>query len=213
MSTTQTDATKSPSLGINLPNKLTILRLVLTPVFVVLLSFDSFLFIFVATLVAIVASISDYLDGHIARSRNLVTNFGKLFDPVADKVFFTAALVMIMLLDDLYIPGWTVVAILSREFLVTGARSLAATEGMVIAANSWGKAKTVVQTIFMYCCLGFVLLKYVVEYVLPEYVPYYVVFLRWGSFSAAILVALVTIYSGVQFALMNWRALKLDQLA
>jgi len=99
----------------------------------------------VACLIFIIAAITDSLDGHIARSRNLVTNFGKFLDPLADKLLVAAALIALVGKD--MIPSWFVTVIIAREFMVTGIRLLANGEGRVIAASIWGKIKTVTQVI------------------------------------------------------------------
>ncbi len=110
----------------NLPNRLTVARLIMVPLFVLLMVFDDFFAYLAANIVFLIASLTDYFDGKIARERNLVTNFGKLMDPLADKVLIAAAFVMLMGVPVLNIPPWAIVAILAREFLVTGARSMAA---------------------------------------------------------------------------------------
>lgn len=164
----------------------------------------------------IAAALTDYYDGKIARERNLITNFGKLFDPVADKVLMAAALIMLMTLPDLRIPGWTIVAIFAREFLVTGARTLAAAEGMVIAADRWGKAKTVMQMIYVLTFLFFaILLEMLDTYtglgkLVPGGTELYRHAVGLASRGAIVLVALYTVYSGVQFARTNWKNLGLD---
>lgn len=114
-------------------------------IFVILMSFPHVCTFATAYVLFVVACFTDYFDGKIARKRDLVTNFGKLMDPLADKILMLAGFVMLLTLPELRIPAWTIVAIFAREFLVTGARSLAAAEGSVIAANNWGKAKTIVQ--------------------------------------------------------------------
>jgi len=130
---------------VNLPNKLTLLRLVLTGVFVILLSLEFPWSRTLALLVFAVAAITDFFDGHIARKHNLITNFGKLMDPLADKVLMCAAFV---LLTEMHlIPAWVVVVILTREFLVTGLRLIALAEGAVLAAEKLGKHKTTWQII------------------------------------------------------------------
>lgn len=199
--------------GLNLPNKLTLARFFLTFVFILLLSYEHVATYLAAYLVFIAATITDYYDGKIARSRNLVTNFGKLMDPVADKVLISAAFIMLMLMGkDLYIPGWTVVVVIGREFLVTGARSLAASEGVVIGANRWGKTKAVFQMVFVYCFLGFVVLKELaIAAQLPVDYALVSTWLRWSSFFCAIAVAVYTVYSGVQFARINWGLLRLGE--
>jgi CDP-diacylglycerol--glycerol-3-phosphate 3-phosphatidyltransferase len=203
----------SRRIALNLPNKLTLARFVLTFIFILLLSYENVATYSAAYVVFLVATITDYYDGKIARSRNLVTNFGKLMDPVADKVLISAAFIMLMLMGkDLYIPGWTVVVVIGREFLVTGARSLAASEGMVIGANRWGKTKAVFQMVYVYCFLGFVVLKELaiaaqlrLDYSLISS------WLRWTSLFCAIAVAVYTVYSGVQFARINWGLLRLGE--
>ena len=142
----------------NLPNKLTILRVCLIPVFLILypagvlndpFSRYAALFVFIA------ASLTDALDGYIARRRNLVTNFGKLMDPMADKLLVAAALIAMVQTGAL--PAWAAVIIISREFLITGFRMLALERGIVIAASSWGKLKTISQTAMIILILpGFV---------------------------------------------------------
>src|SRR4051812_41218329 len=130
----------------NLPNKLTVSRLALTVVFVVLFYVPWQNRVSLALLVFAVASITDYLDGNIARKRGLVTNFGKLLDPVADKVLLGAALVLLAA-EERLLPAWTVVVVLAREFIVTGIRLIAASTGTVLAAEKLGKHKTVWQII------------------------------------------------------------------
>lgn len=125
----------------NLPNQLTLARLALSFVFVAVLSVEELSHAAtIALVVFVAAAVTDYLDGQIARSRNLVTNFGKLMDPLADKVLMCAGFVLLVELGQ--IPAWMVVAILAREFLVTGLRLLALAEGVVLAAENLGKYKT-----------------------------------------------------------------------
>lgn len=132
----------------NLPNKLTILRVILIPIFVVfLLAADSFgpWSVYVALVIFVIASLTDLLDGKIARKYNLVTNFGKFMDPLADKLLVVSALVCYVELER--IPAWIVLIIIAREFIISGFRLVAAESGVVIAAGYWGKLKTVVQMI------------------------------------------------------------------
>lgn len=126
----------------NLPNKLTLLRIIAIPVFIVVLLLGHR---YAATIIFIAAALTDMLDGHIARKYNLVTNFGKLMDPLADKLLVMAALVCLVELRD--VAGWMVIVILAREFAVTGLRQVAASEGIVIAAGTTGKIKTITQMI------------------------------------------------------------------
>jgi CDP-diacylglycerol--glycerol-3-phosphate 3-phosphatidyltransferase len=133
----------------NLPNKLTVARLILTVVFVVLFYLPMANAATCALIIFIAASITDYLDGEIARRRNLVTSFGKLMDPLADKILMTAALILVAVDPrvDGAVPVWLVIAVLAREFFVTGIRQLASQAGMVVAAEKLGKHKMVWQII------------------------------------------------------------------
>ena len=136
--------------GLNLPNFLTVLRILLVPVLVVaLLGTGGQASDILAAIVFWVASVTDAIDGWIARSREQITTFGKLMDPVADKLLVIAALLSLVSLGRL--EAWVAMVIIAREFAVTVARLQARAEGVVIAANWWGKAKTVVQmlTIFL----------------------------------------------------------------
>ena len=126
----------------NLPNQLTIGRVCAIPLFIILLMMG---FRVAATVLFLLAAFTDMLDGKIARTYNLVTNFGKLMDPLADKLLTMAAFVCLVELGD--IPAWMVVVILGREFIITGMRQVAAAEGIVIAAGWSGKIKTVCQMI------------------------------------------------------------------
>lgn len=129
----------------NLANKITLFRVFLVPIFLIVLYSNIGNNITIAGIIFIVASLTDMLDGHIARSQNLVTDFGKFVDPLADKVLASAAL--IALVDMGKISGWIVVIIIAREFTVTGFRVLAASKGVTIAASAWGKIKTITQLI------------------------------------------------------------------
>ena len=184
----------------------------MVPVFVLLLSFPHVATFALAYVVFTAATITDYYDGKIARARNQVTNFGKLLDPVADKILLAAAFIMLMTMQSLWIPGWTVVAILGREFLVTGARSLAASEGEVIGANVWGKTKAVVQMVYIFVFLFFAIVDLVLEVHFPSataaFLPAYRAVLQYSSLGAIVLVAALTLYSGVQFVLINRQLLR-----
>jgi CDP-diacylglycerol--glycerol-3-phosphate 3-phosphatidyltransferase len=127
----------------NLPNKLTVVRIVLAPVFLLLLMVEFPFHHVTAGLVFGVAALTDLFDGKIARKRGLITNLGKFLDPLADKMLTTAA--FLGFLASGHLDVWAVMIILSREFMVTSVRLVAAKDGNVIAANLWGKAKTVAQ--------------------------------------------------------------------
>ncbi len=130
---------------LNLANKLTIIRIFLVPVFMLFLIFEIPNGDYIAAGIFIIAALTDTLDGYIARSRNQITKFGKFMDPLADKLLVSAALISLVEMGKL--PAWIVVIIIAREFAVTGLRVIAASEGITIAANWWGKIKTITQII------------------------------------------------------------------
>ena len=129
----------------NLPNKLTLFRVFLVPFFVFFLLFkpEDFTFRMIALVIFIVASLTDMLDGKIARKYNLITNFGKFMDPLADKLLVCSALICLIATEQL--PAWVVIVIIAREFIISGFRLIASDNGVVIAASYWGKFKTVSQ--------------------------------------------------------------------
>ena len=133
----------------NLPNKLTVVRMALVPFFVafLLLSGSNESLKWIALVLFIVASLTDFLDGYIARKYNLITNFGKFMDPLADKILTISG--MICLIELGRIPSWIVIIIVAREFIISGFRLIAAENGIVIAANYWGKFKTTFQMIMI----------------------------------------------------------------
>ena len=141
----------------NLPNKLSLLRVFMIPIFLIFLlgNFQNEqLCRYIAVLIFILAALTDALDGYIARSRNLITNLGKFMDPLADKLLVCSALVAMVQLDEL--SAIVVIIIISREFIVTGFRIVAASENIVIAAGKWGKMKTIVQMVMIvFVLLGF----------------------------------------------------------
>ena len=135
--------------SMNLPNKLTILRVIMIPFYVIFqmgyLGGEAAKY--VALTLFIIASLTDFLDGKIARKYNLVTNFGKFMDPLADKLLVSAALICFIELGSL--PAWYVLIIISREFIISGFRLVASDKGVVIAASYWGKFKTTSQMIMV----------------------------------------------------------------
>lgn len=129
----------------NLPNKLTILRVIMIPFFVFFMLVDvaGVYTKYIALALFCIASLTDMLDGKIARKHNLVTNFGKFMDPLADKLLVCSA--MICLVEMGRLASWVVIIIISREFIISGFRLIASDNGVVIAASMWGKVKTVIQ--------------------------------------------------------------------
>jgi CDP-diacylglycerol--glycerol-3-phosphate 3-phosphatidyltransferase len=133
----------------NLPNKLTMFRVILIPFFVFFLLAPCFEGYgnYIALAVFVIASLTDMLDGKIARKYNLITNFGKFMDPLADKLLVCSAL--ICLVDLGMLPSWIVIIIIAREFIISGFRLIASDNGIVIAASYWGKFKTVFQMLMV----------------------------------------------------------------
>lgn len=171
----------------NLANKLTVLRIILVPIFLIFIAFNSPVGTLIATIIFIIASITDKLDGYIARSRNQITNFGKFMDPLADKLLVTAALITLVERGVIY--GWVAMIIIAREFAVSGLRTLAASEGIVIAASNWGKAKTVIQMVAI--ITGLVYLNYPVQW------------LNIATLISVMVSVVITIISGVDYFVKN----------
>lgn len=133
----------------NLPNKLTVLRVCMVPIFVIFMLWENLGTTgrYIAALIFILASMTDWLDGYLARKNNLVTDFGKFMDPIADKLLVCSA--MICLVEQGMLASWMVIVIIGREFIISGFRLVASDKGTVIAASYWGKFKTVFQMIMV----------------------------------------------------------------
>lgn len=129
----------------NIANKITLFRVFLVPIFMIVLYSGYEYSTYIAAVIFIFASLTDTLDGYLARSRNLVTNFGKFADPLADKILVASALISLVGMGK--IPTWVVVVIIAREFTITGFRVIAASEGVTIAASPLGKFKTITQLV------------------------------------------------------------------
>lgn len=176
----------------NLPNKLTIARVIAVPVFVAFYLLNLHIPAFI---IFVLASVTDLLDGNIARKRGLVTNFGKIMDPLADKVLVYSAFCLMI---GEYVPGWMLIIILAREFTISGMRTVAASEGIVIAAGISGKIKTVLQ---MVAVGGLLLLRAFPDFTLLYYASY-----------ATLWAALVmTVYSGIEYVYKNRQVFSMKQ--
>ncbi|AJD33063.1 CDP-diacylglycerol--glycerol-3-phosphate 3-phosphatidyltransferase [Clostridium sporogenes] len=185
----------------NLANKLTILRIFLVPIFLIFISVKNIPYgTVIATAVFVIASATDKLDGYIARSRNQVTRFGKIMDPLADKMLVTAAL--ISLVDFQIVPGWACIIIIAREFAVTGLRSVASAEGVVIAASKWGKAKTVIQIVAIIFALINLNYKEGI-YILGDWAVNYINIIANITNITMALAIIITIISGVDYFIKN----------
>ena len=186
----------------NLPNKITIARILLVPIMMLMpyigitakTSFGLPIVNIIILIIFLVASFTDYLDGHIARRRNIVTNFVKFLDPIADKLLVLAALVM--LVEAGIIPGWIPIIIAAREFMVSAIRMLVATEGKVIAASKLGKIKTVTQMVAI--SLAFLDTNYFMSFVCGGLTGFALI-LNILMSVAMILAVIATIWSGVDY--------------
>lgn len=177
----------------NLPNKLSMLRILLIPVFVILALMNAPAAQYAAVGVFVLASITDAMDGHIARKNGLVTNFGKFIDPIADKLLVMSAL--IVLVERGRMPGWVCIVMLAREFAISGFRLVAAGTGKVIAAGILGKIKTVTQMIAVIA-----LLLTAIDGV----------FAPLGTFAdvAMYVSAFMTVWSGADYIIKNFNCIR-----
>lgn len=141
----------------NLPNKLTIARIALSPVFMALILINDTRAKLASLIVFVVAALTDLGDGYFARRSGRITGFGKFMDPLADKILASTALISLVALG--YVRGWMVIVIVGREFLITGVRSMAAYRGMLIVPSFWARIKTVLQMLTISVILLFVYLK------------------------------------------------------
>ena len=173
----------------NLPNKLTMARVIAVPFFII--SYIKSWFI-AATIIFILASITDMLDGKIARKRNLITNFGKIMDPLADKILVYSAFCLLVEGGE-FVPAWAFTIILAREFLVAGVRAVAASKGIVVAADMAGKIKTVLQMIA------------VPSLILCQGIYYYKISIPLSIFGQVMFYAalVMTIVSGINYTVKN----------
>ncbi|KXG75811.1 CDP-diacylglycerol--glycerol-3-phosphate 3-phosphatidyltransferase [Thermotalea metallivorans] len=176
----------------NLANKLTIARIFLVPVFMIVLLNKIPYGMYMAAVIFTIAAITDTLDGYIARSRNQITKFGKFMDPLADKLLVTAALVSLVQMDKL--PAWIVVVIISREYIISILRAVAASEGIVIAASWWGKLKTLTQIIA------------IISILLDNY-PFRLIGFPFSTM-ALWLAVILTVVSGIDYIYLNRHLLK-----
>lgn len=171
----------------NLPNKLTILRVLLVPVFMLILLMGWSKYI--ALGIFLIASLTDLLDGHIARKYNLITDFGKFMDPLADKLLVISAMLIFVQWGQL--PSWLVMTVLAREFAVSGLRMIAASKGTVMAAGMSGKIKTAATMI----CIIIMLIPPLADIALVNTI-------------CGIVILVTTVYSGIEYFVQNGKVLK-----
>jgi len=186
----------------NLPNKITLMRICLVPPFIWFMFLDNLWTRIFALIIVIIAGISDTIDGIIARKYNMVSKFGIFLDPLADKLIVTSALISFVGLKELHIPAWMVVFITSREFIITGLRLLALSRGKIIAADKTGKFKTTSQTVSIIIILVILIINSALK-------KFYninsgdITFLKHAPFWIMFYVTLITVYSGVRYILKH----------
>ncbi|MBO4421634.1 MAG: CDP-diacylglycerol--glycerol-3-phosphate 3-phosphatidyltransferase [Lachnospiraceae bacterium] len=192
----------------NAPNKITLFRVVLIPVFVVFFLLripNETASDIIALCIFAVASLSDFLDGYLARKNNMVTDFGKLMDPLADKLLVCITLICFVKLRGADVvgsysfPTWCAIIIMSREFVISGIRQLAADKGIIIAAGIWGKVKTVVQ---LFMCLDYI--------IMPEFLDNG---MEWFAVTGVVLMYLataLTVISLIDYIVRNRKALEIS---
>ncbi len=145
-----------------IPNRITIFRILIIIIFIPTLLHNTMISSYTAMFIFITAAISDFIDGYIARKYNVVSTFGKVMDPLADKIMTLSAILCFVQLN--IIPAWMVIVIVGREFLVSGIRILAADEGKIIMASNWGKTKTVVEIIAIISILFLMCVNHTINY-------------------------------------------------
>jgi CDP-diacylglycerol--glycerol-3-phosphate 3-phosphatidyltransferase len=198
--------------SINLPNKLTLIRIGLVPLFLAFLSVDSIYSHTLALVTFVAAAITDYYDGKIARERSLETDFGRLMDPLADKILISAAFIYFVGSYP-HIPAWIVTIIIAREFAVSGIRMLAASKGKIVAADRTGKLKTISQLTVIIAILN-VLVYHKLSEKLPA-VSYWEAIKDWakiGIYGLVFITLIMTVISGYNYLRANrhlfWESLK-----
>lgn len=200
---------------LNIANQLTLLRIALIPFFVVLVLIDNvtadplliFLSRVAATAVFLVAAITDMLDGYLARRYNLITNFGKLMDPLADKLLTMSAFVAFVEIDyrgnHPVFPAWAIIVILGREFLVTGLRALALEKGRIIQADHLGKHKTIVQLVGIVIVLVGLCVRDLLRWKAPTFVSFFDNYFMVLLVLILFLIVALTTASGLQYLWKN----------
>ncbi|MCX7697998.1 MAG: CDP-diacylglycerol--glycerol-3-phosphate 3-phosphatidyltransferase [Candidatus Goldbacteria bacterium] len=191
-----------------IPNRLTMFRIFIIIIFIPTVLMDKMISSYIALFLFIIAAISDYLDGYIARKYNIISNFGKVMDPLADKIMVISALLCFIQLN--VVPAWMVIIIIAREFLISGIRIMAAKNGDIIAASNWGKAKTITEIIAIIAILVLLaivntleylsistekisILDFQIRFVLLKLIPYWLMFV----------VAVTALISGLEYYFKN----------
>ena len=184
----------------NIPNKLTIFRVLLIPVYMICYLIGDGAWMYAAVAVFALATATDQLDGHLARKNNQITTFGKLMDPLADKMLMMSALICFVQRDVKYINAAVVMIILARELIVTGIRMIAMGDNKVIAASIWGKTKTVSQFVLI---IGIMVFE-----IINNHFPQATAVTDPITLVLVIAAVVLTIFSGVDYCRNNWHLLK-----
>ena len=193
----------------NLANKLTISRIILTFVFMCFFFMKALVFSYLALLAFMLAALTDYYDGKIARGRNQVTTLGKLLDPIADKILMLSA--FLAFVEKGLVPAWMVVMIITRELVITGIRLIAATNGKVIPAEKGGKHKTVSQVVAIFIILAYVAVRDTILALNPSYLPARFAFFTDISIYLLMLITVaLTLASGISFLWHNRNLILID---
>ena len=192
----------------NLPNKLTVSRIILSPVFMAFFLVDNIYMRYIAFLVFVVASLTDLYDGYLARKTGVVTNFGKFMDPLADKLLISMALISLVAIQLPYVVGWMVGIIIAREILITGLRTIAAYRSLLIPSSQAAKWKTAFQMVFVNLALIHILAAMTHERFGTPLVllgdPKIEVFL----FALLTFTMLLTLFTGLHYLLANREFIK-----
>ena len=187
---------------INIANRLTLLRIVLVPVFIGFMMIENFWGYLIGSLVFIAAAITDHYDGKLARERGLITDLGKFLDPLADKLLLSAAFIYFIGTTP-SVPAWIVITIIAREFAITGLRAIAAAKGRIIAADISGKVKTVIQITFVITLLVLMTGRKLLVAFTQLWAEDYDRWLQLGSHVLVSITLLVTVYSGYRYVRQN----------
>lgn len=186
----------------NLPNKITLSRIALAFVFMFFLFSQGLLAKYLALFTFGIASLTDFLDGHLARRRNLENDFGRLMDPIADKILILAA--FLAFVEMKVIPGWMVIIVIFRELIITGLRIIAATRGRVVSASAAGKHKTVSQMVAIITILIFLILK---ETAKTSWTAAWELWFKRGAFYLMLVAVILTLISGLSYLIRNKKIL------
>lgn len=199
---------------INFATRLTMIRIALVPFFMIFMFWDNFYARVISLIIFISAGITDLYDGAIARRTNTITTIGTFLDPLADKLLISAAFIAFVEHPEVRIPAWMVVCIISREFIITGLRSVAATKGKILAADKHGKFKTSSQVTTIITILIILIVNSMLEYFWNIRVYQWIYALDWKRFVSLVLlklpywlmliVTITTLYSGVSYISKNW---------